>query len=292
MIKRRWVHVVSALGLVIGSAVTSIAVTSPDSGRAAAAAALGAGGEYHALAPARVLDTRSRYQRPDVARRQGAHPGCRAGVRGPTARPGWPAGAGRRGDVLAVAVNITVVSPTDQGYLRVFGKGAHRGDSSLVNFKAGQNVPNMAIVRPGADGKIVDPSDLRGCSRVGPRADRRVRLVLDEQPDRDAWCAADPGRARTRLRHPQSAVRRQAGRGAADRDGADPRRRLAATPPSPTSSPTPQRRRRARQRHRRQQSAGQPADVRVRHARDAGQRRSGRRPATSTCAPGRSSPTW
>ena len=57
--------------------------------------------------------------------------------------------------MLAVAVNITVVSPTQQGYLRVFGKGATEGDSSLVNFQAGQNVPNMAIVRPGADGKIV-----------------------------------------------------------------------------------------------------------------------------------------
>ena len=70
--------------------------------------------------------------------------------------------------MLAVAVNITVVSPTEQGYLRVFGKGATEGDSSLVNFQAGQNVPNMAIVRPGADGKIVDPPDLRGCHRDRP----------------------------------------------------------------------------------------------------------------------------
>jgi hypothetical protein len=154
-IKRRSVRVLIALGLVIASGATSIALSSPDPGRAAAAAALGAGGEYHALAPPRALDTRSGIN--DVA-----SPGPKALIPGAgqtfevqlLGQGGLPAVAAA-GEVLAVAVNITVVSPSDQGYLRVFGKGATEGDSSLVNFQAGQNVPNMAIVRPGAEGKIV-----------------------------------------------------------------------------------------------------------------------------------------
>lgn len=154
-INRRWVRVVSALGLVIGSAATSIALTSSGSGRASAAGALGAGGEYHALAPARVLDTRSGINDPTAPGAKALIPGAGQAFEVQLLGQGGLPALAAAGDVLAVAVNVTVVSPTDQGYLRVFGKGAPEGDSSLVNFKAGQNVPNMAIVRPGTDGKIV-----------------------------------------------------------------------------------------------------------------------------------------
>ena len=147
MIKRRWVHVVSALGLVIGSVVTSIAVTSPDSGRAAAAAALGAGGEYHPLAPARISTRGSGINDP-------TSPGAKALIPEP-GRPStsncsarvacrrWPPrrrAGGRRQHHRR--------QPDRQGYLKVFGKGAPEGDSSLVNFKAGQNVPNLASCGP------------------------------------------------------------------------------------------------------------------------------------------------
>ncbi len=155
MINRRFVRVVSVLGLVIGSAVTSIVVTSPDSGRVSAAVALGAGGEYHALAPQRVLDTRSGINDPDAPGAKALVPGAGQAFEVQLLGQGGLPATAAAADVLAVAVNITVVSPTDQGYLRVFGKGATEGDSSLVNFQAGQNVPNMAIVRPGTDGKIV-----------------------------------------------------------------------------------------------------------------------------------------
>ena len=154
-IKRRWVRVVSALGLVVGSAATSIAVSSPDSGRALAAAALGSGGEYHALAPQRVLDTRSGINDPVTPGPKALVPGTGQAFEVQLLGQGGLPAVGAAADVLAVAVNITVVNPNQQGYLRVFGKGATEGDSSLVNFQAGQNVPNMAIVRPGADGKIV-----------------------------------------------------------------------------------------------------------------------------------------
>jgi hypothetical protein len=156
VMKRRSVRVVTALGLVIGSGVTSIALSSPDPGRAAAAVSgLASGGEYHAINPQRVLDTRSGIN--DVAS-PGAKPlapgvgqAFEVQLLGQGGLPQVTASSA----VLAVAVNITVVSPDQQGYLRVFGKGATEGDSSLVNFQAGQNVPNMAIVRPGTDGKIM-----------------------------------------------------------------------------------------------------------------------------------------
>ncbi|MGH9133130.1 MAG: hypothetical protein ACRDZZ_04280 [Ilumatobacteraceae bacterium] len=153
--KRRSVRVITALGLVVATGVASIAISSPDPGRAVAAAALGSGGEYHALAPQRVLDTRNAINDPAPAGAKPLVPGAGQAFEVQLLGEGGlpPAAAGA--DVLAVAVNITVVSPSDQGYLRVWGKGATVGDSSLVNFQAGQNVPNMAIVRPGADGKVV-----------------------------------------------------------------------------------------------------------------------------------------
>jgi hypothetical protein len=156
MIKRRSVRVITAFGLVIGSGVTSIALSSPDSGRASAAVTgLGSGGEYHALAPQRVLDTRSGINDPVTPGPKALVPGTGQAFEVQLLGQGGLPAVGAAADVLAVAVNITVVNPNQQGYLRVFGKGATEGDSSLVNFQAGQNVPNMAIVRPGTDGKIV-----------------------------------------------------------------------------------------------------------------------------------------
>ncbi|HEX4983500.1 MAG TPA: hypothetical protein VFV63_17470 [Ilumatobacteraceae bacterium] len=150
--KRRSVRVVTALALVIGSGVTSIALSSPPG--AAAPASLGSGGEYHALAPQRVLDTRSAINDPVLPGPKALIPGAGEAFEVQLLGQGGLPAVAAAANVLAVAVNITVVSPSEQGYLRVFGKGANEGDSSLVNFQAGQNVPNMAIVRPGAEGKI------------------------------------------------------------------------------------------------------------------------------------------
>jgi hypothetical protein len=154
MIKRRWVRVITGLGLVIGSGVTSIAVSSSDPA-GAATAPLGAGGEYHALAPQRVLDTRSGINDPAPPGAKALIPGVGQAFEVQLLGQGGLLPVAASAQVLAVAVNITVVGPTEQGYLRVFGKGAAEGDSSLVNFQAGQDVPNMAIVRPGTEGKIV-----------------------------------------------------------------------------------------------------------------------------------------
>jgi hypothetical protein len=47
-----------------------------------------------------------------------------------------------------------VIAPDRPGYLRAFGTGTPEGDTSVVNFRANERVPNSAIIRPGKDGKI------------------------------------------------------------------------------------------------------------------------------------------
>jgi hypothetical protein len=56
--------------------------------------------------------------------------------------------------VDAVAVNVTVVSPTASNFLTVYPSGTARPGTSNINFVAGQTIPNMAIVRVGTDGTI------------------------------------------------------------------------------------------------------------------------------------------
>jgi hypothetical protein len=51
-------------------------------------------------------------------------------------------------------VNITVVSPTAAGYLSVWPTGAEQPTVSNLNWRAGEVVPNMAIVGLGPDGTL------------------------------------------------------------------------------------------------------------------------------------------
>ncbi len=163
------------------AAVAAVGLTvSPGSDRVIAAVGnLGAGGEYHPLTPVRLLDTRDPAL--DVAP-AGRKPMTKKDGNSTfdvviAGRGGLPAYTDSNSDgaddnVLAVAVNITVVAPTQQGYLRAFGTGAPEGDTSVVNFTAGQVVPNAAILRPGADGKLT----LR---LVAPIADGQADVLID-----------------------------------------------------------------------------------------------------------------
>ena len=137
---------------VAGAFVATAVVATPSAGPADAADPLGAGGEYHALAPARILDTRTGTGGISGARALTPTTGTAFDVQ-VLGQGGVPEPA-RAGDVLAVAMNVTVTGPSQQGYLRIWGTGATEGDSSLVNFQSGQTVPNMVIARPGADGKV------------------------------------------------------------------------------------------------------------------------------------------
>lgn len=58
------------------------------------------------------------------------------------------------GDMSAVAVNITVVSPTGNGYIAAYADGSSRPTTSTLNYTNGQTVANTAIVPVAADGKI------------------------------------------------------------------------------------------------------------------------------------------
>ena len=154
----------TATALVVSATVVGFSVSSDDGGRIVEAlenATIGAGGEYHALTPDRILDTRD----PNLD----VPPGGRkptASVAGDATfdvqivgRGGLPGFVDNNHDcaddnVLAVAVNVTVVAPTGDGWMQAFGKGANAGTSSLINFKPNEVVPNTALLRPGCDGKL------------------------------------------------------------------------------------------------------------------------------------------
>lgn len=125
---------------------------------ASAADPLAAGGEYHPLTPQRIYDSRPAGVDGGAGPINEPSPGAKPA--GPT-RPsfeipllgqgGIPATAD---DVLAVVVNITVVAPTGEGWLKAYAAGEPAGESSILNFMPGMVVPNLAIVRPGTGGRL------------------------------------------------------------------------------------------------------------------------------------------
>ncbi len=163
------VRVGLAFAVVASAAVASVAMT-PSDDRVVQAVGelsdepLGAGGEYHTLTPQRILDTRFPNQDVQPYGRKLTDSLANSvtfdvPVVGLAGLP-EPVDADRDGfddHVLAVVVSIVVVEPTQPGWLRAFPAGLSRvaeGDTATVNFLAGSIVPNSAVVRPGADGKI------------------------------------------------------------------------------------------------------------------------------------------
>ena len=147
----------------VASAVAAIVAVAPSDDRIVQAAGepFGAGGEFHALTPERIFDSRN----PDLDVEPFGPKATDALATGvPFDVPivglaGLPKPIdddldGYDDNVLAVVVNITVISPTKLGYLRAFPAGATEGETSVVNFPAGTTVPNTAVLRPGIDGKI------------------------------------------------------------------------------------------------------------------------------------------
>ncbi|MFJ3961695.1 hypothetical protein [Streptomyces sp. NPDC090036] len=56
--------------------------------------------------------------------------------------------------VTAVALNVTVTNTTDSGFITAFPEGTERPETSNVNHKAGQTVPNLVIVPVGKNGYV------------------------------------------------------------------------------------------------------------------------------------------
>ena len=112
-------------------------------------------GTFHALPPARILDTREGVGIPE-GKVQGGEP--------VSVRVTGVGGVPKEG-VIAVALNITVTEPTKNGYVTVYPTGEVRPTASNVNFVAEQTIPNMAIVKVG-DGGSVDLFNFAGRAHV------------------------------------------------------------------------------------------------------------------------------
>ena len=102
-------------------------------------------GTYNALPPARILDTRD-------------GTGGFLGAIAPasfidvqvTGQGGVPASG-----VSAVVLNVTVTQPTAAaGFLTLFPTGTPLPLASNLNFTPGQNIPNLVIVKVGANGRV------------------------------------------------------------------------------------------------------------------------------------------
>ena len=139
------------------------------------ACALGPGGEYHAVSPTRVFDSRAGRSINDVTPR-GAKPMSASdptfevdllGLATTGFQNTWLAADVEAADVLAVVASVTVVNPTQKGNLGAYPTGSP-SSSSLLNFGIGQNVPNLGVLRTNAQGKVTVRlhSDVTGTADV------------------------------------------------------------------------------------------------------------------------------
>jgi len=151
---QRWIRRVAAVALVGASTVVVVATSSPVAPVAAQTSALGAGGEYHPLAPARIFDSRTAVN--DSAP-LGLKPTSPQGMTFNVdilGQGGIPAEVGGvNTQVLAVVANVTVVGSTLDGFLSMYPTGAAPGESSLVNFAPREAVPNLAVLGIGTGGQ-------------------------------------------------------------------------------------------------------------------------------------------
>ncbi len=150
----------------MAAAVLGVAI-SPNADRiiAAEGSDYGAGGEYQALAPDRIYDSRDSGTALPMSASE-TSPTLDVQVVGEGGLPAFEDANkdGQDDNVLAVVVNITVIEPTRLGFLRAFGTGADEGATSVVNFFPGTFIPNTAVIRPGDGGKM----SLRLVSPTGP----------------------------------------------------------------------------------------------------------------------------
>ena len=110
----------------------------------ALAEATGAAGTFTALAPSRLLDTRTGVGAPKGALAPGATLTLQVTGRGGVAATG----------VSAAALNITATAPTKSGYLTVYGAGGTKPTASNLNFAAGQTIANLVVSPIGTNGRV------------------------------------------------------------------------------------------------------------------------------------------
>jgi alpha-tubulin suppressor-like RCC1 family protein len=106
--------------------------------------ALRVAGAFGSLAPSRLLDTRVGLGAPQVAVAPSGTVNLQV-----TGRGGVPVSG-----VSAVVLNVTVVAPTESGFVRVSHTGTAVSSASNVTFSARETVPNLVFAPVGADGKV------------------------------------------------------------------------------------------------------------------------------------------
>jgi hypothetical protein len=57
-------------------------------------------------------------------------------------------------DAAGVALNVTIVDPTNDGFATVFPCGPSTPNASNVNFVKGHDIPNFVVAMPGVGGKV------------------------------------------------------------------------------------------------------------------------------------------
>jgi hypothetical protein len=103
-----------------------------------------AGSEFTGIAPQRLLDTRTT-QTPLVP---GETREVTVAGQGLIPSPGTSPGVG------TVALNVTVIGPTEQNFISVFPGDSNFGGTSNINFSRGQTIANMVITKLSTSGKI------------------------------------------------------------------------------------------------------------------------------------------
>ncbi|MDQ2839166.1 MAG: hypothetical protein M3Y89_17430, partial [Actinomycetota bacterium] len=102
------------------------------------------GGTYVPLPSARLLDTRSGLGAP----RAPLAPDQTINL-AVTGHAGIPSTG-----VSAVAITITAINPTHDGYLTLYPDGSPRPTTSNLNYTAGQSIANLTIDKLGSNGTI------------------------------------------------------------------------------------------------------------------------------------------
>jgi plastocyanin len=104
----------------------------------------GPGAPFVPLNPSRILDTRTGNGAPLSPMGEGQTLNLQVLDRG-----GVPASG-----VTAVVLNVTAVNPTSPSYLTAWPSGEARPNASNLNYKPGQVVPNLVVVKVGAGGFV------------------------------------------------------------------------------------------------------------------------------------------
>jgi len=133
--------IVVALAAVLAVPVVVVAGGAPHPGRAGAttATAIGAQGRYRPVARVRALDTRTSGRIP-------AHATARVRVTGLGEVPST--------NVVAISVNLSVLTPASSGSLSAFADGTSWSGATM-SFRAGQTIQNFETV-PVSSGGLID----------------------------------------------------------------------------------------------------------------------------------------